>query len=330
LAFGHSVFVGRVHFQVGRRGAGVTQARYFVQNLVSRRHLYTAAAITAYFYDRASGRDLEPRPGTAFVVWAHQPGRFFVTNRHIVDAGPTAALDRVELSGHVQPDNENEDTIAWTYTHRTPNVTFHSDPDTDLAVISVPLPSDKPGDGKFEQPARWSANGNWNPTYFDTQWLASDTELSMLLPGDQVFIAGYPGVSMTEGGGRSAEKDDRPIIVGGIIASDPRHPAMFGDAVLRNAVLCHSFSWGGMSGAPVFAFSQHIGVTKLIGINAGHIRGQGPAGGVISHFVRSSALIDLLVELGETRPQPLTKIALQEQQRARAGRPGWTAVPPHQ
>ena len=76
-----------------------------------------------------------------------------------------------------------------------------------------------------------------------------------MLPGNQVFIAGYPGTSAAEGGGRSATNDDRPIIVGGIVASDPRCPATFGDAMLHNAVLCH-FSWGGMSGAPVFAFPK--------------------------------------------------------------------------
>jgi len=117
-------------------------------------------------------------------------------------------------------------------------------------------------------------------------------------------------------------------MVGGIVASDPRYPATFGDAMLHNAVLCHSFRWGGMSGAPVFAFPQGIGVTKVIGINAGHIHSQGPAGGVISHFVRSNALIDLLVDQGEPRPHPLTRVAIEEQQRQQAGESGWFAEPP--
>ncbi|OMC02461.1 hypothetical protein A5733_02135 [Mycobacterium sp. NS-7484] len=237
-------------------------------------------------------------------------------------------MDRVELSGHRQPDNQNSETEAWTYTHRNPEVFFHPDPDTDLALIRVPLPSETSADSNFTQPERWSARGDWYPSFFDINWLASDAELRRLLPGDQVFIAGYPGVIAAEGGGRSATKDDRPIIVNGIVASDPRYPATFGDAVLNNAVLCHSFSWGGMSGSPVFAFSQGIGVGKIVGINAGHIRGQGPAGGVISHFVRSSALIDLLVQLGEPRPHPNTRMAMEARARARSGKPGWYAEPP--
>ncbi len=293
-----------------------------VHNLVSRHHLYCAAAITAHFYDRTSGRDLTPHHGTAFVFWAHMSGRYFVTNRHILDAPPPATLDRIELSGHRQPDDLNAETDAWTYTHQQPEVFFHPDPDTDLALARVPLPSATSDDPNLKQPERWSARGDWYPTFFDMDWLASDTELRMLLPGDQVFIAGYPGIIETGGGGRSPSRDERPIIVGGTVASDPRYPATFGDARLNNAVLCHSFSWGGMSGAPVFAFSQSIGITKIIGINAGHIRGQGPAGGVISHFVRSSALVDLLVQLGETRPHPVTKVALAGQ-RGQTGMRGW-------
>ena len=69
-------------------------------------------------------------------------------------------------------------------------------------------------------------------------------------------------------------------------------------------------------------------MTKVIGINAGHIHSQGPAGGVISHFVRSNALIDLLVDQGEPRPHPLTRVAIEEQQRHQAGESGWFAEPP--
>jgi hypothetical protein len=281
-----------------------------VQNLVDRRHLYCSAAITARFYDRATGRDLRPRHGTAFIVRAGQAARYFVTNRHILNDAPPAALERVELSGHRQPDDQNADTVPWTYTHQTPEVFFHPDTDTDLALIRIPQPFDALVNPNFKHPERWSATADWSPAFFDMDWLASDTELRKVLPGDQVFIAGYPGVVATDGGGRSATKDDSPIIVGGIVASDPRYPATFGDAVLNNAVLCHSFSWGGMSGAPVFGFSKDIGTTKLIGVNVGHIHGQGPAGGVISHFVRSSALIDMLVQLPEPRQHPLAVLAL--------------------
>ena len=86
-------------------------------------------------------------------------------------------------------------------------------------------------------------------------------------------------------------------MVTGTIASDPRYPAIFGNAKLNKAVLCHSFSWEGMSGAPVLGISSAIGHTKIIGINAGHVGGSGITGGVISHFVRSSALIELLDSL---------------------------------
>jgi hypothetical protein len=179
-----------------------------VQNLVERRHLYCSAAITARYYDRASGRGLPPRHGTAWVVWGNKTGRFFVTNRHVLDAEPPAAFDRVELSGHVQPDDQNADTVPWTYTHHGPEVVLHPDPDTDLALIRVPLPSHTSEDPNYREPQRWSAQGDWYPSFFDLNWLASDTELRRLLPGDQIFISGYPGTIATVAGGQ------RPMTTG--------------------------------------------------------------------------------------------------------------------
>lgn len=113
------------------------------------------------------------------------------------------------------------------------------------------------------------------------------------MPGEEVFIAGYPGITVAS---------ERPVLDTGIISSDPRYPASFGRAELGDSVLCQSFSWEGMSGAPVLSFSEVLGRGKLIGINAGHVRDSTyNAGGVISHFVRSSALIELLERVNRDR-----------------------------
>ncbi|AKC38716.1 Uncharacterised protein [Mycolicibacterium phlei] len=277
-----------------------------VNNLVSRVHLYTAAAITAHVYDRGTGKNLDSRNGTVFIMKG-RTGLYFVTNRHVLeDDQAPSGIDSIEISGHFQSEEDpGAAPVPWTYTHKRPEVVFHSDAHTDLALIPHPEYSPRFG-SPAEPPVCWSASNTWAPMTHEMGWLASEAELQQLQPGDQVFIAGYPGVAYVGGNGRSANKDDKPIIVSGIVASDSRYPATFGDATLHNAVLCQSFSWGGMSGAPVFGFSKSIGITKIVGVNAGHIKGQGPAGGVISHFVRSSALVDLLVELGEPSPQPLT------------------------
>lgn len=277
----------------------MSKPRIIVNNIVSRVHLYAGAAITAHLYDRATGKSLTPRHGTVFVMKGRF-GLYFVTNRHVLEGGKTpTGLDSIEISGYRQPTEDlGAPPVPWRYSHKVPEVVFHPDPNTDLALIPHPTYSPRFGN-PAESPECWSASAPWSPNSFGLEWLASEAELQLLQPGDQVFIAGYPGVAYTGASGRSANKDDRPIIVSGIVASDSRYPATFGDATLHNAVLCHSFSWGGMSGAPVIGFSQSIGATMILGVNAGHIRGQGPAGGVISHFVRSSALIDLLAKVGE-------------------------------
>jgi hypothetical protein len=91
----------------------------------------------------------------------------------------------------------------------------------------------------------------------------------------------------------------RPLLVSGIVSSDPRYPATFMDIVCPHSVFCHPFSWGGMSGAPVFGYSDSIGTGKVLGVNAGHIASQGVSGGVISNFVRSDTLLELLARMGE-------------------------------
>ncbi|MFB1299080.1 trypsin-like peptidase domain-containing protein [Mycobacterium sp. pW049] len=256
-----------------------------VQNLVGRIHLYSAAAITAQFYNRSSGATLKPRYGTTF-HFVGQTRSYFVTNRHILDYNYrttkpllSSALESVSIRGFTQPEDAGRDTQPWTYSHADPSITFPDDDDIDLALISIPLSS--------KEASVAPVGGGAIPHSFAGRWLAKTHEVNSLLPGDQVFIAGYPGLE--------GEISERPLIVSGIVSSDPRYPATFaGSRISRSSVLCHSFSWGGMSGAPVFGFSKEIGRTAIVGVNAGHIASNDVSGGVISHFVRSDALVALL------------------------------------
>ena len=122
---------------------------------------------------------------------------------------------------------------------------------------------------------------------------ATESELNSVQPGDAIRIAGYPGVGDID--------LVRPLLVSGIVSSDPRYPATFRDLVLPHSVFCHSFSWSGMSGAPVFGYSDSIGTGKILGINAGHIADDGVSGGVISHFVRSDTVLELFARMSEPR-----------------------------
>ena len=54
----------------------------------------------------------------------------------------------------------------------------------------------------------------------------------------------------------------------------------------------------------MFGFSESIGVTKIVGINAGHIASQGVSGGSFGALWRSSALIELLEQLNEPWVRP--------------------------
>lgn len=265
-----------------------------VQRFVDRRHLYSAVVITAHFFDKANASNLPSRSGTGFLVNWKRTSFYVITNHHVLDYNyrarqgdvvRSAALASLEIRGYMQPEDQSQPAIPWTYTHETPDITFHPDDAFDLAVIRLPGVGEAPTQPGIKQPQvvceiRWSPNGN-----FGEEWLATGPEINGLMPGEQIFIAGYPAVDGAT---------DRPLMVNGIISSDPRYPAAFGNTDLGDVVLCHSFSWGGMSGAPVFGFSESIGRSKVIGVNAGHIAAQGISGGVISHFVKSSALIDLI------------------------------------
>ena len=220
-------------------------------------------------YTVAGTRPFESLIGTAFIV-RRQGKLYFVTNRHVLDYNykrentvSSVELKSVEIRGYAQPSDLSRPTVPWTYAQEASGVTFHPDKSTDLAVISAQVDSIKP-------PLLLGYLIGATPNIFESDWLALESEIDLLMPGEEVFIVGFPGL---------AGESERPVLVSGIISSDPRYPAVFGNAKnLGNAVLCQSYSWQGMSGAPVLGFSESIGKTKIIGINAGHVGGSGITG----------------------------------------------------
>jgi hypothetical protein len=98
--------------------------------------------------------------------------------------------------------------------------------------------------------------------------------------------------------------------MGGTVASDPRETAAFGPKEFEESVLCHSFSWGGMSGSPVFASFPKESLTwddveeatprelLLVGVNCGHVKAGGSAEGAVTYFAKSTALGRLLERAG--------------------------------
>ena len=87
--------------------------------------------------------------------------------------------------------------------------------------------------------------------------------------------------------------------VQGIVSSDPRFPAVIGSRTFQHSVLCHSSSWSRMSGSPILAPLPTLTESRMVGVNAGHVNLQGIGGGVLSHFVCSDYVLELLASHGD-------------------------------
>jgi hypothetical protein len=212
---------------------------------------------------------------------------YLVTNRHVIDPSfrgdSGAALSEIRIRGHYQSFDPHRTPEPFDGKIVEPTIQFHNDPSVDLAIVS----------GSVE----WSAGdsrrrGFGSMSRIDMSLLATAQEVAEhVAPGDPVLVPGFPKVA--------SEVGARPVLIQGIVSSDPRFPATIGSQVLEHSVLCHSFSWGGMSGSPVISASPSLGETRLIGVNAGHVDLQGVAGGVISHFIRAERLLELLESIGD-------------------------------
>ncbi|MFD7004038.1 trypsin-like peptidase domain-containing protein [Streptomyces mirabilis] len=241
--------------------------------------------------------------GTGFIVrQGVGPGRgvgarrFLVTNRHVVDPNYEKPrgwpLTELRVSGHFQdPRHRAAGASRQGARLMNPAVYFPSKWDSDLAVVPLDDGEDVEGQGLF----------NSLPSgILALRHGSLDGEVTV---GQQVLMPGYPGIE-----GHAAE---RPILVGGVIASDPRYPAATGRDVYEDQVLCHAFSWQGMARPPVLCRVprpttwndlETTGIkdrTLLAGVNAGHIvvRDDATAGAIV-RFVRANALADLLRQAG--------------------------------
>ena len=188
---------------------------------------------------------------------------------------------------------------AFSFTVRCPNAILPEDVglDSKLDVACIDL-STADIEGDAPTPDLWGS------------MLGTELDYHKLTAGSDVVISGYPSVLTNDGG---LEAGERPILVSGIIASDPRYPATFGDRKLEEAVLTHSLSWGGMSGSPVFALVRNPHGGRLMnprpgarpspehhiilaGVNAGHfqLQQESSAAGAITHFMKASIIAQMI------------------------------------
>lgn len=262
--------------------------------LYTRSHLYSALRLTATIVDMgtaqarsfmATGFLLSQRVSTHRQLW-------LVTNRHVLDppfdperAGHT--LETLHVEGASVSTRGSEDR-AINFKLTTPAALFPADPSVDVGMVGLDF-SD--AGGRLERMA------------FSTTDLVGRKAIQddLIGVGSEVVMAGYP----TLDNGTS----ERPLLVPGLVSSDLQHPAEYGGNVYAGQGMCHAFSRGGMSGAPVLTTvtrepwseddnSSPTSAVEILGINCGHPQEKrGPE--ALSLFVPAWTLDEMLADLGD-------------------------------
>ena len=97
----------------------------------------------------------------------------------------------------------------------------------------------------------------------------------------------------------------RPILRTGTISSDPRFDYSHSGSYDGECIAYEAFSFGGSSGSPVFTLQKGPrpgeGISfpgfrdvMMIGINAGHLKGDHDTHSGISYLYKSSAILDII------------------------------------
>jgi hypothetical protein len=210
-------------------------------------NIYTAVRVTTTLIHRSTAQETTTGTATGFVIYDEADGmNYGITNRHVVDPSfrgdPAHFVGDIRIRGHYQGDDQSE-PLPYDGVMRAPGLVYHPDDSVDLAVFH----------GNFE----WAlgdegTKGVGKIGRFHISTLATTNEVdSHLAVGEPIYMAGYPYVG--------SDVASRPILVTGIVASDPRFAAEIGSVVLPHSVLCHSFSWGGMSGAAIISPMAGLG-----------------------------------------------------------------------
>ncbi|WP_327714081.1 serine protease [Streptomyces sp. NBC_00490] len=258
--------------------------------------LYSAVRLRAGFFDRSNNKSTGT--GSGFIITDNSENRYLVTNRHVLDRNFEKfggwSLESVTVDGQYQSAvMDILGTVPQQITIIDPEPKFL---DSDMVDLTV-LPLDAP----IGRAQTLTGEGRFNGLPVSALATATDFAFGRVTVGGRVITPGYPGIR--------GEVAERPILVGGVIASDPRHPAALGTDTYPSEVLTHSFSWNGMSGSPVLCYvpkaltwgdlgTGDFEEVLLVGVNAGHIKTSGETAGVLTRFVRADALAELLIGAG--------------------------------
>lgn len=258
-------------------------------------YLYSAKKIKVIITD---GRIEEEITGTGFFV-THDKQTFFITNRHMLEPhkhnSKLSTFNRIvsfeveSFQGFAQ--EKRRPIFESAFIQNFDEFKFDPNPYNDIACLL---------NAKVIPPLTINANIPFT-LLADSEWI--NTKLTVC-----DFIA-YPGYSEW-----FDKRNNTPIFRMGTIASDPRLDySNFEGEPVASKVAYEGFSSGGASGSPVFALQKGFPVggdlvaspgfyreVKVIGVNTGHFGSPVIGHSGISYFLKSSAIIDLILSMCES------------------------------
>jgi Trypsin-like peptidase domain len=251
-----------------------------------RQLLYLAYKLEVEFTDSIG--TFKTVVGTAFLLSAGDRP-ILVTNRHVVDLDYNAAdarykdfrLTKLVLHGRLADDSRYSVQLDPSQAFL-----FHATRENDVACL-IDFHAMKLPHNEFKLHHHNVIEGLATAEEFETT----------IWPGDQVYFSGYPTVH--------DKLDQRPILRGGIIASDPKYNYSTNGKYEGERVAYEVMSTSGASGSPVYAPARGIGGLHeyvrrdiILGINAGHIEAELGAHSGMSYFIKSTVIREILRAAG--------------------------------
>lgn len=268
--------------------------------------LYSALRITCALYDSQTNQTVSVKVATAFVIDERGDGSdlWLISNRHVLDppfdsdSSPYWRVGTIKVEGRAIARARD---VHINFDVFDPKPVFHPDGVVDVAMV------------KLDQD---DAEGLRTIAY-SLRELVSRSEVldDELGVGTEFVMPGYPSFA-----GVAA---NAPILVPGLVSSDLRFDAEYGPDVYPGEGLCHAFSRGGMSGAPLLAsvvryrgFDRSEPETRLkvVGVNRGHVDEPPYGMSTLSLFIPSWRLLELFASNGNDLASVLVKLGDVRQQ----------------
>lgn len=243
--------------------------------------LYSAYKIEVEFSD---GVTCKTGQGTAFVVASEEGPFAIVTNRHVLEADYRDSSGKhrgFSIKSILMTGRRSDDSLYRFRVDPQSVLRFPGAYQDDVGVLIDPLCE------PVENMAKMRLF-----FHFQLEDVADEEFLASLLPFDVVAFSGFPE--------EHDRLNERPILRGGRIASDPRFDFSIWGVARGQCIAYESFSHGGASGSPVYAppkgFASIPGSRhgKLVGINAGHIDARSGQHAGLSYFYRSTVIREVL------------------------------------